>query len=54
MDWLEDADFTNDFNIKQICTAEFESDDFERTLTVAQVVHLVKVLAYKIGISFKR
>jgi predicted RNase H-like nuclease len=54
LDWLEKADFTEDFNIQQICSAEFESEAYEREITMLQMVQLVKVLAYKIGVGFRR
>ena len=38
LDWLEKADFIEDFSVKHICSAEFVAEDHEKGLTIVQLV----------------
>ena len=54
LQWVTDADFCNDFNLRQLADHPFEVEPAEVSIQHDSLLKIVKVLAYKIGLGYKR
>lgn len=56
LEWVTEADFAKEFNLVQLADHPFMLDEDEETQILGQskLLKLIKILAYKVGLSFKR
>jgi hypothetical protein len=55
LEWITEADFCKEFNLKELALHPFQMDDEnEQQLGLQELFKIMKVMVYKIGLAYKR